>query len=30
PLVVLQEMPEGNFFSRIIDYIKLTFHHWFG
>ncbi|WBM69612.1 D-alanyl-D-alanine carboxypeptidase DacA [Buttiauxella sp. WJP83] len=30
PLVVLQEMPEGNFFSRIIDYIKLMFHHWFG
>jgi len=30
PLVVMQEMPEGGFFSRIIDYIKLTLHHWFG
>jgi len=30
PLVVLQEMPEGGFFGRMIDYIKLTLHHWFG
>jgi D-alanyl-D-alanine carboxypeptidase (penicillin-binding protein 5/6) len=30
PLVVLQEIPEGNFFGNIIDYIKLMFHHWFG
>ncbi|MGV3346340.1 D-alanyl-D-alanine carboxypeptidase DacA [Enterobacteriaceae bacterium LUAb1] len=30
PLVVLNDMPEGGFFSRIIDYIKLMFHHWFG
>ncbi|HID1056113.1 TPA: D-alanyl-D-alanine carboxypeptidase DacA [Enterobacter roggenkampii] len=30
PLVVLQEIPEGNFFGKIIDYIKLMFHHWFG
>ncbi|MTD40706.1 D-alanyl-D-alanine carboxypeptidase DacA [Erwinia sp. CPCC 100877] len=30
PLVVLKEIDEGNFFSRIIDYIKLMFHHWFG
>jgi len=30
PLVVLQEMQEGGFFSRMIDYIKLTLHHWFG
>lgn len=30
PLVVLQEIDEGNFFSRIIDYIKLMFHRWFG
>ncbi|WP_257965771.1 hypothetical protein, partial [Klebsiella pneumoniae] len=27
---VLQEIPEGNFFGKIIDYIKLMFHHWFG
>ncbi|MGS6557544.1 hypothetical protein ACUWFG_36965, partial [Escherichia coli] len=20
----------GNFFGKIIDYIKLMFHHWFG
>ncbi len=30
PLVVLNEVPEGGFFSRIIDFIKLKFHHWFG
>ena len=30
PMVVLQEIPEGNFFGKIIDYIKLMFHHWFG
>ena len=30
PLVVLEEIPEGNFFGKIIDYIKLMFHHWFG
>ncbi len=30
PLVVLNEMPEGGFFGRIVDYIKLMFHHWFG
>ncbi|WP_261392443.1 hypothetical protein, partial [Klebsiella pneumoniae] len=26
----LQEIPEGNFFGKIIDYIKVMFHHWFG
>lgn len=30
PLVVLEEIPEGNFFGKIIDYIKLMFHRWFG
>ncbi len=30
PLVVLEEVKQGGFFSRIIDYIKLTFHHWMG
>lgn len=29
PLVVLQEVKEGGFFSRMIDYVKLTFHRWF-
>ena len=29
PLVVLQGNSEGNFFGKIIDYIKLMFHHWF-
>jgi len=27
---VLNDMPEGGFFGRIVDYIKLMFHHWFG
>ncbi|MBS0854575.1 MULTISPECIES: D-alanyl-D-alanine carboxypeptidase DacA [Tatumella] len=30
PLVVLNDVKEGGFFSRIIDYIKLKFHHWMG
>ncbi|WP_340620748.1 D-alanyl-D-alanine carboxypeptidase DacA [Xenorhabdus siamensis] len=30
PLVVMQEVKEGGFFNRIFDYIRLTFHHWFG
>lgn len=30
PLVVLNEVPEGGFLGRIVDYIKLMFHHWFG
>ncbi|WP_340614708.1 D-alanyl-D-alanine carboxypeptidase DacA [Xenorhabdus thailandensis] len=30
PLVVMQEVKEGGFFSRMIDYIRLMFHHWFG
>ncbi|WP_127957708.1 D-alanyl-D-alanine carboxypeptidase DacA [Serratia microhaemolytica] len=30
PLVVLNEVKEGSFFSRIIDYIRLMFHRWFG
>ncbi|MBW7982645.1 D-alanyl-D-alanine carboxypeptidase DacA [Enterobacillus tribolii] len=30
PLVVLNEVPEGGFFSRMIDHIKLMFHRWFG
>jgi D-alanyl-D-alanine carboxypeptidase (penicillin-binding protein 5/6) len=30
PLVVLNEVKEGGFVSRIVDYIKLMFHHWFG
>ncbi|WP_410016103.1 D-alanyl-D-alanine carboxypeptidase DacA [Sodalis sp. C49] len=29
PLVVLNQVQEGNIFSRIVDYIKLMFHHWF-
>jgi D-alanyl-D-alanine carboxypeptidase (penicillin-binding protein 5/6) len=27
---VMNEVKEGGFFSRIVDYIKLMFHHWFG
>ena len=30
PLVVLNEVKEGGFFGRMIDYIKLMFHRWFG
>ncbi|KAA8999955.1 D-alanyl-D-alanine carboxypeptidase DacA [Affinibrenneria salicis] len=30
PLVVLNEVKEGGIFSRLVDYIKLMFHHWFG
>ncbi|MDU6410225.1 MAG: D-alanyl-D-alanine carboxypeptidase DacA [Yersiniaceae bacterium] len=30
PLVVLNEVKEGGFVGRLIDYIKLMFHHWFG
>ncbi len=30
PLVVLNQVEEGGFFSRIIDFIKLKFHQWFG
>lgn len=30
PLVVLDTVPEGGIFSRLVDYVKLCFHHWFG
>ena len=30
PLVVLEEITEGNFFGKIIDYIKLMLTTWFG
>ncbi|WP_275972911.1 D-alanyl-D-alanine carboxypeptidase DacA [Rosenbergiella epipactidis] len=30
PLMVLNAVPEGGFFSKIVDHIKLMFHHWFG
>ncbi|OZI15649.1 serine-type D-Ala-D-Ala carboxypeptidase [Sodalis-like symbiont of Philaenus spumarius] len=30
PLVVLSEVKEGNFFRRMVDHVKLMFHHWFG
>ncbi|TAJ02686.1 D-alanyl-D-alanine carboxypeptidase DacA [Pectobacterium versatile] len=30
PLVVMNEVEEGGIFGRMIDYIKLMFHHWFG
>lgn len=29
PLVVLKAVDQGSFFSRLIDHIKLLFHHWF-
>jgi len=30
PLVVLQEVPEGGFFSRMIDFVMMKFNGWFG
>lgn len=30
PLVVLKPVAEGGFFSKLVDHIKLMFHHWFG
>ncbi|MEY4921335.1 MAG: D-alanyl-D-alanine carboxypeptidase dacA [Pseudomonadota bacterium] len=30
PLVVMNEVKEGGFFSRMVDHIKLMFHRWFG
>ena len=30
PLVVLQAVPEGGFFSRIIDFVMMKFNGWFG
>lgn len=30
PLVVLNEVKEGNLFSLMVDYVKLLLHNWFG
>lgn len=30
PLVVMQDMPQGGFFSRIIDFVMMKFNGWFG
>jgi len=30
PLVVMEEVPEGNFFSRIVDFVLMQFHTLFG
>lgn len=30
PLVVMQDVPEGGFFSRIIDFVMMKFNGWFG
>lgn len=30
PLVVLQAVPEGGFFSRMIDFVMMKFNGWFG
>lgn len=29
PLIVMEAVPEGGFFSRLIDYILMKFHAWF-
>jgi len=30
PLVVMQDVPEGGFFSRMIDFAMMKFNGWFG
>lgn len=30
PLVVMEEVPQGNFFSRIVDFVLMQFHTLFG
>ncbi|MEN4796670.1 serine hydrolase [Pantoea agglomerans] len=30
PLVVMQDVPEGGFFSRMIDFVMMKFNGWFG
>ncbi|WP_409075443.1 serine hydrolase [Pantoea sp. C3] len=30
PLVVMQDVPEGGFFSRIFDFVMMKFNGWFG
>ncbi|QPG26047.1 serine hydrolase [Pantoea sp. SM3640] len=30
PLVVLQDVPKGGFFSRMIDFVMMKFNGWFG
>lgn len=30
PLVIMNEVKEGGFFGRMVDYIRLMFHRWFG
>ncbi|QNQ57653.1 MULTISPECIES: serine hydrolase [unclassified Pantoea] len=30
PLVVLQDVPQGGFFSRMIDFVMMKFNGWFG
>lgn len=30
PLVVMNEVKEGGIFGRLVDYVRLMFHRWFG
>ncbi|SQA59940.1 D-alanyl-D-alanine carboxypeptidase dacC precursor [Yokenella regensburgei] len=30
PLVVMEEVKEGGFFSRMVDFVLMKFHAWFG
>ncbi|KNC95033.1 serine-type D-Ala-D-Ala carboxypeptidase [Trabulsiella odontotermitis] len=30
PLIVMEEVKEGGFFSRIVDFVLMKFHEWFG
>ncbi len=30
PLIVMEAVNEGGFFNRIVDFVLMKFHEWFG
>ncbi|VDZ68963.1 D-alanyl-D-alanine carboxypeptidase (plasmid) [Klebsiella aerogenes] len=30
PLIVMEDVKEGGFFSRIVDFVLMKLHGWFG
>ena len=30
PLIVMEAVEEGGFFSRMMDFVLMKFHEWFG
>ena len=30
PLIVMEEVKEGGFFSRMVDFVLMKLHGWFG